>query len=569
MNLIIAEYLRTLKERDELDRLLPDLLTEMGYEIIARPQTGNRQAGVDLPARGKNMEDGQDELLLFVIKKGDIGRPEWDGNPQAVRPSINEILDIYLKSHVEPQDEKCVKRIIVATNGDLKQTVLANWTGFISDNAVKAKIEFWGIDKLADLVNKYLLSEHIFQDEDRKLLRRALALSADNDYDQRDLNLLFRRTLGLLHDGKLEENPKTGKGLLKALQIVNLSVHIFASWAINDGNARQAILAMERALVWTWHRLLLSDEPTREAAMHGAFGLIYLGYLNTSQQYVERLQAHCYVEDGLSGYSSNGCEFSVVAFEMIGILATICIAQLFPGSKDSEINKIRLNNISIVVEALKEMIKNNGICNSPCLDRHSQDITLAMFLFSITGNHETAKDWIRKLVINIDYAYKGMRFIPICTDSFDDLADESGWASGKTDKRLMQTSWTLPVLAGWCAILGMEEEYKVLARGSKESYPEVCMQLWHPDSNLYQHLYFRQAQYDSGLSEAPIILPEQLSEWRENIKIILDSDQAEIFKESIAAQKGFLILDLLACRHFSTPVAPYLWYQRSNQTQCA
>ena len=40
--LVIAEYLRTLKERNELDRLLPDLLIEMGYVPVARPQTGNR-----------------------------------------------------------------------------------------------------------------------------------------------------------------------------------------------------------------------------------------------------------------------------------------------------------------------------------------------------------------------------------------------------------------------------------------------------------------------------------------------------------------------------------------------
>ena len=48
--LVIAEYLRTLKERNELDRLLPDLLVEMGYVPISRPQTGNRQFGVDIAA---------------------------------------------------------------------------------------------------------------------------------------------------------------------------------------------------------------------------------------------------------------------------------------------------------------------------------------------------------------------------------------------------------------------------------------------------------------------------------------------------------------------------------------
>lgn len=105
MKLVIAEFLRTLKERDELDRLLPDLLIEMGYVPLAKPQTGNRQFGVDIAARGKDPRSGNEELLLAVVKQGNIGRTEWDGNDQAVRQSINEILDVYLKSHVEPQNK--------------------------------------------------------------------------------------------------------------------------------------------------------------------------------------------------------------------------------------------------------------------------------------------------------------------------------------------------------------------------------------------------------------------------------------------------------------------------------
>ena len=46
--MILAQYLRTLKERDEFDRLLPDILLAMGYVAISKPQTSIRQYGVDL-----------------------------------------------------------------------------------------------------------------------------------------------------------------------------------------------------------------------------------------------------------------------------------------------------------------------------------------------------------------------------------------------------------------------------------------------------------------------------------------------------------------------------------------
>jgi hypothetical protein len=40
VRLAISHYLRTLRERDEFDRLLPELLTEMGYIPLVRPKAG-------------------------------------------------------------------------------------------------------------------------------------------------------------------------------------------------------------------------------------------------------------------------------------------------------------------------------------------------------------------------------------------------------------------------------------------------------------------------------------------------------------------------------------------------
>lgn len=191
----------------------------------------------------------------------------------------------------------------------------------------------------------------------------------------------------------------------------------------------------------------------------------------------------------------------------------------------------------------------------------SQDIVLALTLFSLTNKFDEASNWVRRLVRNIAYAYTTEKYVPVCTDSLDDLAEDSGWNSGKTEKRLMNTSWMLPTLAGWCAILRLDDSYAVLAQEAKESYPEVCMQLWHPDKDIYQHRYFKQAQFDCGATEAPIHLPPNASAWREHMAIILNSDQAQIANDSLILQAGFPALDLIACRHFSTPIPPYFWYQ--------
>jgi hypothetical protein len=559
MKLVIAEYLRALKERDELDRLLPDLLVEMGYVPVARPQIGPREYGVDIAARGKNPETGIDELLLLVVKQGDIGRSEWDSGSQSVRQSINEIIDVYLKSHLDPQDRKRSVCIIVATGGELKKTVILNWSCFVSDNESKARIDFWGADDIAALIEKHLLDEHIFHDEDRRDLRRALALSGDSEYDRRDLHRLFMRTLDLNNKGQLIDKPKTGKALLKALRIVNLSAQAFAHWTLrDDGDTRQGLFAVERAMLWSWHRIQLTDEKTRKDAIAGPFNMIWRGYYRFASQYFARVQPHCFVENSLTRYASNGVESSLIAFEQIGILASIA---LFLG-----FHPAATENANVVADALEAWLQNNGVSSSPCLDRHSQDVTLAMFALIGLGRAEAAKKWLRKLFRNVDYAYKAKKFVPVATDSLDDLVEEGGWLGGQASDRMMGMSWMLATIAGWSVILGMDEIYEVLAKNAKNDYPNICIQLWHPEKDLHQYLYFQPAHFESGIAEAPIHLPPIAEDYRKQMDMIRESEFGKVILESPAAKAGLIALDLIAHRHFSTTVSPAFWYSLMDNT---
>jgi hypothetical protein len=559
--LVIAEYLRTLKERNELDRLLPDLLVEMGYVPVARPQTGNRQFGVDIAARGINPDTGQAELLLLVIKQKDIGRTEWDGGDQAIRPSLNEIFDVYLKSHVETEDIGKSVRIAVVTNGELKQTVLAGWSGYVNDQKDRALIEFWGLDKLSTLIENHLLDEHIFHDDDRRDLRRALALAGDVEYDQSDLHRLMLRTLGLTPEGLLEGSSKSKKDLLKALRVVNFSAHAFASWALGDGDGRQGLRAMEQAMLWSWHRVRTFEGWDLDKDMIQALGSVWQGYLTVGGHYFEKLQAHCYVEDGLLGYASDSAELSLVAFEQIGMLASIGLSHVLSVAGDDEDRVARHKNADTVADALASLISSNGICNSPCFDRHSQDIVLGMLLLVLTGRTDIAKRWIQTLIHNIDYAFKAKRYVPIDSDSIDDLADIGGWHSGHTADKLMRTSWMMAVLAGWCAVLGLDESYCALRQGLVKDYPETCAQLWHPDKQIHEHLYFHAAHFSSGTSEAPIRFPEDMVQWLAHMRVIVESEQGKECLQTMGCKVGLPAIDLIASRHFSTPVAPAFWYQ--------
>lgn len=110
MKLLVRDYLASLKEREELDAILPDLLSELGFTVYSRPRRGTLQRGVDIAAVG-NDDDGERKVFLFSVKQGDLTRQDWDGTPQGLRSSLNEIRDTYVRNRI-PTRYKDLKIVI-------------------------------------------------------------------------------------------------------------------------------------------------------------------------------------------------------------------------------------------------------------------------------------------------------------------------------------------------------------------------------------------------------------------------------------------------------------------------
>ena len=561
MKLILAHYLRTLRERDEFDRLLPELLIEMGYVPLAKPQTGVRQYGVDFAAVGQSAEDGVKEILLFVIKQGDIGRTEWDGDPKtSVRPSLVEVLDVYLTTHIAPEHSKLRKVIVVATTGDFKQEIQLNWKGFVESNQSRALFQFWGGDHVAGLLERHLLNENLFATQDRLDLRKALALAGDRDYTFTDFLKVLRRQLGLEHNGSLSDPPWEKKQLIKAIRRVNLATQVCAHWAQSDGDRKQALWVTERALLWTWHRIQLYDPADRQA-LYGPLFDMWAAYLNTSKQYFEVMQQHFTVRDGMSGYCREKYEFSLVLFEHIGLLATIGLCQALTPSDGDEEAKVKGQNAHVIADALCDLIRNNEASGSPRLDRHATDICLALLLLVVTSRHEEASAWLVDIAYRLNFSFLRKRMFPIGTDSLDDLVDFDVSGDEESATTLMRTSWMLATVAAWCALRGLDESYKLLANAHAKDYPNVCAQLWHPTAEWPQQWYCQAAHHELGDTEAPYALPEDPASLCSRVDEFLKLERYEWTAHSPATQVGLLALDFVACRHFQMPVPASFWYR--------
>jgi hypothetical protein len=115
MKLLFRNYLASLRERDELDAILPDLLSELGYTVYSRAQRGTAQAGVDVAAVGKD-EDGERKVFLFSVKQGDLTRQSWNEGTQALRPSLDEILDSYIPNRIPKRYHTVERKVGLCCN---------------------------------------------------------------------------------------------------------------------------------------------------------------------------------------------------------------------------------------------------------------------------------------------------------------------------------------------------------------------------------------------------------------------------------------------------------------------
>ncbi len=557
MRLALSHYLRTLRERDEFDRLLPELLTQMGYVPLVKPKAGVRQFGVDFPAAGRSLTDGVEELLLFVIKQGDIGRRTWSGDPNAVRESMEEIIDVWLASHVPPEYKDHRKVIVVATTGDLGQEVQPNWVGFATRHP-QLHFKFWGADEVSDLVEAHLLNEHLFDGHDRADLRKALVMGADSDYRFEHLCKLMLRQLGLAPGGQLDEKgaQQFVPALLKALRRVHLAALVCSHWADSESERRQALWVMERTLLWSFHRVVLQSLQERQD-IREVIRDIWHSYLQAASRYYDAVAAHVRVKDGLSGYTREGAEYSVLLLEQVGILASIGLSAALVEQGQDDAWRARSSEFAT---ALTAMLRNHGAAASPRLDAQVIDICLALVLFIQTGQHDSARWWTAEISWRLNFVFTMGRMFPVGSDSLDDLVELEVHGSDEFKGLMRHHSWLLATMASWCAMLRLDDMYQNLAESHAKEYRDVGSQLWHPTAEWATNWYFGPAHQVSGSTEAPYALPASAQTLRDRIAQFNASGRLRWEESSPALAMGLWPLDFVACRHFRTPVPASMWY---------
>jgi len=550
MRLVLLEYLRMLRESGEFDALLPDLLLAMNITPISKSQRGTRQSGVDLAAVGPD-EVGVKTLWLFVLKRGDLARADWDSTQQAVRQSLDEIKDVYLRCNVAPEHQTLPVRIVVATTGDFKQDFEQQRTGYAAANTAAGRnYSFWNGDYVATKMEEHLLDEYALPPSGRSELRRALALVGEPDYELGHYYALLKM---LLNWPREENKKKSERDCLRDLRTTSLALGILCRWAAQDGNLKSALIASERTLLWAWDALRQYGFTQNKNIIRGYTRLIDI-YLNASAEYFNKVQAHLHTENAFAGYHRESALLTERVFEEIGLLATMGLTHYLWGIATK--NQDRVAGAKIVASSLAAFLRSHQISGSPCYDGQSIDIALALTFLFFAEETDAAKNWLRELAGRLTFAFRRGQWFPISTDSFDDLVDlELGNADSA---KLRDTSWIVPLLGEWMAALEDDEGYAVLVT-LNEVLKETTFQVWYPDEKTEERLYASRAT-ETGVTEAPIALPPTGPEMRARMqRIRTESPAAKVPFVTSADRAGIGWLDFMASRHFRTPPDPAVW----------
>lgn len=546
MKLIIKEYLSLLKESKELDSLIPELLLAMGHEVISKAKIGVRQYGVDVASIGID-KDGIKKVFLFTIKEGNLSRHDWNGgSSQAVKPSLDEIVDDYIPTHLQEDYTSLVKKIVVSTSGELEQTVQLNWSNYTKKYSKDNEIEFdfWGGDKLALLIEEYIFNEFIIPKEQRSLFRKALALIGDTDYDLRDYYEILDEVLF-----KNELEKESDKKILKALRLVFLSLNIIVYWSQSENNLKHGLLATERTLL-NMYEFLNKNDFMKKRNLKKILHKVYEKNFQTIENYCKKIYPLIEVENGLSFRGHDFLQESLILFEQLGILALY--GNLYYVSAYTDEDSFEYTKYEGINAHLKLMIKNHKGLYNPVYDEHIIDISLALYFLELWNEVEFIDEWVYNLISHIEFAYYKGNYFPIDTNSFDDLV-ECNLGDKKDTKEYIKTSTLIPTLAFWCIKLGLIENYKYLYKVSQDIYKETTSQIWFADSKLENYVYKSTASIESGYVFAPMRIYENISEMATIIDKLKESEHLINLDN-----KEMPILYFISNRYFRMPMLPHV-----------
>ncbi len=554
------QYLRALRERGELDAILPDLLAESGFEVITRPRRGTRQAGVDVAAVGPNPDrDGTRSLFLFTIKSGDLTREHWDTGQQAVRPSLNEILDDYIPNRIPPHFAALPVVICVCMGGEMREDVRAQWSGFCRTNE-NASIHFaeWNGDRLADLILRGMLRAELIESENRGVFQKALAMLDQPDVAYRH----FRHLLNVIFVEAKSHAERT-----RQLRKAYLCLWILFVWAREANNLEAAYRASELVLLRSWPHCdstRLKKGAMQQERLDHCDQVLELHISIAQLLLVEKIGPFADKRYALSMAvnSRNAVDINIALFETLGRLSLhgLWLDASSRAGQDKELAQTMSARANQVLDIAIGMLNANPTLAVPARDDFAIELALFMRLADMLGRLHNVADYIRVMSDRLCNGLMRRQHYPTPATDYRTVLTHPIDCSDAYFEEHTRAGLLYTFVLAWLARIGDQGRAEDLRSALLKCAPHMTHQIWIPDERTDE--VFWEGDRDHGLSVPGLPFNESLMATLALLNRVMNEHPLD--DQVSAVRLNLTPLFLTACRHYRMPVPPHIWQRHAR-----
>lgn len=556
-DLLVKEYLESLKEDTELDYLFPILLRLMKFSIVttARESKGQSQYGKDIIAIGKD-ENGIKKRFYFELKgfsDKDITQTsllKQDG----ILESIREAKLVAFNDTSIPGFNDLPVQIVVVHNGVIKSDARLTLEGILTKEFPEGGFERWDIYRLTELFSQYLFGEYLFTEEESiRLFKRTLVLLDAPDYDFSDFKQLVEKQTEKIYDVQ-------SRAFKKYFASMNLLSVLIIHYSRENGNlypARECVTFLVLR-VWAW--ILRSDLHNKKGVLKEFRKLLRIHY-DLLDEYFQKMSIAVEEQDGL--FSEAGKQFEPIGyplrcFEHLGYLNYFLYARMwFPTFEQGPSQKKQQLLVNRQLEYLVKLINFNDGCSRPLIDRHSVPIVATVLFF--IRNKEFISDIKEHLSNLLEGILNNIVIIKNTRDRFPELYNNIEQlvefvATGERPKGYIDSSSLLiTYIFDILALIGNEEIYNFY-RNEFDDKIDLQLAQCALSTDELEPLLFTKNLYNEMHVESGIRLPEIFADYKSNLKG-MDLIQRE-YKTDLV---GFPFLRLLAHIYFANDFLPEEW----------
>ncbi|MFL9880588.1 hypothetical protein PQR63_19485 [Herbaspirillum rhizosphaerae] len=553
IQLVLSNYLSGLKERHELDALLPELLKAMGHSVLSRPQVGVGQGGVDVMSTFVS-EDGIETVFLFVIKFGDVKRSDLYSGDQAIDPSIREACNDFVRNRIPATLQDKPKNIVLISNGELRQEAQSGFAALSSDVESRplCSLHFWGTDQLTPLIERHLFDEALLLSKGKSDLRAALAGLENSDMAIHCFVRFVAHCFEKPDDEATSSNSTRRKRFLKRCAAAAMGWAVLLVWGKSEKNEKPGVVTGEFLALYLWSEAV-KDGLQEDEEFQSRLSNVLKIQTRALLEYFAKSAQQLMNREVVLLHRPERIFYADLIFEEMGRLATlILLLEKFP-----EFSTYRQRTIQLSVY----LVNAHTGCRLPVYDGQAIDISLLLSAWMGSAAWSHAKNLAFDIVDRLGHALARNQYLPIDTDLIDD-AIALNITKTADSRDFFKTSSLIPALATASAFLGSDDTIQLLNEKIQPLLQEVTLERWYPQVALETLTASTQSVQDVGISRAIAKLYPSAAEERDSsLKVVKDAALPTDFKW----HKNWEVLVALSARLHRHPLPT--WYLAAKHQQ--